>query len=84
MVKPTDSTYVRLAQHLGTMMCTVDGALVRKAPDVGLPVKLVSPWQATPALDRSGRRRPCHLPIITRDDTWPGCCEAHRFASLQR
>lgn len=38
----TDSTYVCLAQRLGTMMWTLDGALIRNAADVGLPVKLVS------------------------------------------
>lgn len=38
----TDSTYVCLAQRLGTMMWTLDQALARNAADVGLPVKLVS------------------------------------------
>lgn len=38
----TDSTYVCLAQRLGTMMWTLDRALARNAADVGLPVKLVS------------------------------------------
>jgi predicted nucleic acid-binding protein len=37
-----DSTYVCLAQRLGTAVWTLDGALVRNAADVGLPVKLVS------------------------------------------
>lgn len=38
----TDSTYVCLAQRLGTAVWTLDGALVRNAADVGLPIKLVS------------------------------------------
>jgi predicted nucleic acid-binding protein len=38
----TDSTYVRLAQRLGTALWTLDGALARNAADVGFPVKLVS------------------------------------------
>lgn len=38
----TDSTYVCLAQRLGTMMWTLDGALARNAADVGFPVELVS------------------------------------------
>lgn len=37
-----DSSYVCLAQRLGAMMWTLDGALARNAADVGLPVKLVS------------------------------------------
>ncbi|CAN5557296.1 hypothetical protein BH20ACT18_BH20ACT18_02540 [soil metagenome] len=37
-----DSTYVCLAQRLGTAVWTLDAALVRNAADVGLPVKLVS------------------------------------------
>lgn len=38
----TDSTYVRLAQRLGTALWTLDAALARNAADVGLPVKLVA------------------------------------------
>lgn len=38
----TDSTYVCLAQRLGTEVWTLDGALARNAADVGLPVELVS------------------------------------------
>lgn len=38
----TDSTYVCLAQRLGTALWTLDGALARNAADVGLPVKHVS------------------------------------------
>jgi len=38
----TDSTYVCLAQRLGTALWTLDEALARNAADVGLPVKLVS------------------------------------------
>ncbi len=37
----TDSTYVRLARRLGTVLWTLDGALARNAADVGLPVKLI-------------------------------------------
>jgi len=38
----TDSTYVSLAQRLGTALWTLDGSLARNAADVGLPVKLIS------------------------------------------
>lgn len=38
----TDSTYVCLAQRLGTVMWTLDRALARNAADVGLPVQLIS------------------------------------------
>lgn len=38
----TDSTYVCLAQRLGTAVWTLDGALARNAADIGLPVQLVS------------------------------------------
>jgi len=38
----TDSAYVCLAQRLGAVMWTLDGALARNAADVGLPVGLVS------------------------------------------
>ena len=38
----TDSTYVCLAQRLGTAVWTLDGALARNAGDLGLPVTLVS------------------------------------------
>ncbi len=38
----TDSTYVRLAQRLGTVLWTLDGALARSAADAGFPVKLVA------------------------------------------
>lgn len=38
----TDSTYVCLAQRLGTALWTLDGALARNAADIGLPVKHVS------------------------------------------
>lgn len=38
----TDSTYVCLAQRLGTALWTLDGALARNAADVGLPVRHVS------------------------------------------
>ncbi len=38
----TDSTYVCLAQRLGTAVWTLDGALARNASDVGLPVELIS------------------------------------------
>ncbi len=37
----TDSTYVCLAQRLGTMLWTLDGALARNAAGVGLPVTLL-------------------------------------------
>ncbi len=37
----TDSTYIRLAQHLDTTVWTLDSPLARNAADVGLPVKLV-------------------------------------------
>jgi len=37
----TDSTYVCLAQRLGTMLWTLDGALARNASGVGLPVMLL-------------------------------------------
>ncbi len=37
----TDSTYVCLAQRLGTSLWTLDGALARNAADAGLPVTLV-------------------------------------------
>ncbi len=36
----TDSTYIRLAQQLDTVVWTLDGPLARNAADVGLPVKL--------------------------------------------
>ena len=38
----TDSTYVCLAQRLGTAVWTLDGALARNAADVGLPVTLLA------------------------------------------
>ena len=38
----TDSSYICLAQHLGTEVWTLDGALARNAADLGLPVKLAS------------------------------------------
>jgi predicted nucleic acid-binding protein len=38
----TDSTYIRLAQQLGTDMWTLDGALARNATAVGLPVRLIN------------------------------------------
>ncbi|HXH58630.1 type II toxin-antitoxin system VapC family toxin [Iamia sp.] len=38
----TDSAYVCLAQSLGTVVWTLDGALARNAADIGLPVELVS------------------------------------------
>lgn len=38
----TDSTYVCLAQRLGTAVWTLDAALARNAADLGLPVQLVS------------------------------------------
>jgi predicted nucleic acid-binding protein len=38
----TDSTYIRLAQQLGTAVWTLDGPLARNAADVGLPVKLIT------------------------------------------
>jgi predicted nucleic acid-binding protein len=38
----TDSTYVRLAERLGTEVWTLDAALARNAADVGLPVKLIA------------------------------------------
>ncbi len=38
----TDSSYVRLAQRLGTTLWTLDGALARNAKDLGLPVTLVA------------------------------------------
>lgn len=38
----TDSTYVCLAQRLGTVVWTLDAALARNAADVGLPVRLIS------------------------------------------
>lgn len=37
-----DSTYVCLAQRLGSTVWTLDGSLARNASDVGLPVQLVS------------------------------------------
>lgn len=38
----TDSTYVCLGQRLGTTLWTLDGALARNAPGLGLPVELVA------------------------------------------
>lgn len=38
----TDSAYVCLAQRLGTVLWTLDGALARNAANLGLPVRLVS------------------------------------------
>lgn len=38
----TDSTYIHLAQQLGTDMWTLDGPLARDAVDLGLPVKLIT------------------------------------------
>lgn len=38
----TDSTYVCLAQRLGTAVWTLDTALARNAAEVGLPVELIS------------------------------------------
>jgi predicted nucleic acid-binding protein len=38
----TDSSYVRLAQRLGTHVWTLDGPLSRDASDVGLPVELIT------------------------------------------
>ena len=38
----TDSTYIRLAQQLGTQAWTLDGPLARNAADVGLPVSLIT------------------------------------------
>jgi predicted nucleic acid-binding protein len=38
----TDSTYIRLAQQLGTDLWTLDGALARNATAVGLPVRLIN------------------------------------------
>lgn len=38
----TDSTYIRLAQQLGTTVWTLDGPLARNAGDVGLPVRLIT------------------------------------------
>jgi len=37
----TDSTYIRLAQQLGTAVWTLDGPHALNAADVGLPVKLI-------------------------------------------
>lgn len=37
----TDSTYVQLAQRLGTRVWTLDAVLARNAADVGLPVTLL-------------------------------------------
>jgi predicted nucleic acid-binding protein len=37
----TDSTYVALAQRLGTVAWTLDRALARNAAAIGLPVELV-------------------------------------------
>ena len=38
----TDSSYIHLAQQLGTQVWTLDGPLARNAADRGLPVKLVT------------------------------------------
>lgn len=38
----TDSTYICLALRLGSVLCTLDGALARNAASVGLPVELVA------------------------------------------
>ena len=38
----TDSTYIHLAEQLGTDVWTLDGRLARNAADLGLPVKLVA------------------------------------------
>lgn len=38
----TDSTYICLAQRLGTAVWTLDRPLARNAADLGLPVRLVS------------------------------------------
>ena len=38
----TDSTYISLADRLGTDVWTLDGALARNAADAGLPVRLMS------------------------------------------
>jgi hypothetical protein len=38
----TDSTYVCLAERLGTTVWTLDGSLARNASDCGLPVALLS------------------------------------------
>jgi predicted nucleic acid-binding protein len=38
----TDSTYVCLAQRLGTVVWTLDGSLARNAADLRLPVQLVT------------------------------------------
>lgn len=38
----TDSTYIHLAQQLGTDMWTLDGPLARNAADLGLPAKLIT------------------------------------------
>jgi predicted nucleic acid-binding protein len=38
----TDSTYIRLAQQLGTDVWTLDGALARNVAAVGFPVRLIS------------------------------------------
>lgn len=38
----TDSSYICLAQRLGTELWTLDGALARNAADLGLPVTLAS------------------------------------------
>jgi predicted nucleic acid-binding protein len=37
----TDSTYVCLAQRLGTAVWTLDGAFARNAADLGFPVELI-------------------------------------------
>ena len=38
----TDSSYISLADRLGTDVWTLDGALARNAADAGLPVRLMS------------------------------------------
>jgi len=38
----TDSTYIHLAQRIGTTVWTLDGALARSSADAGLPVELVT------------------------------------------
>ncbi|SDX68260.1 Predicted nucleic acid-binding protein, contains PIN domain [Modestobacter sp. DSM 44400] len=38
----TDSTYICLAERLGTALWTLDNPLARNAADLGLPVRLVS------------------------------------------
>jgi predicted nucleic acid-binding protein len=38
----TDSTYIQLAQQLGTDLWTLAGALARNATAVGLPVRLIN------------------------------------------